>query len=79
MGSVAFNVDGSHPHAVASLLDMQDVAIRAGPHCAQPLLTWMGGINATCRASVAFYNDASDIDKLVEGLEFVWRTFHHER
>ena len=55
------------------------MAIRAGHHCAQPLLTWMGGINATCRASVAFYNDASDIDKLVEGLEFVWRTFHHER
>ncbi len=79
VGSVAFNVDGIHPHDVASLLDMQDVAIRAGHHCAQPLLTWMGGINATCRASVAFYNDASDIDKLVEGLEFVWRTFHHER
>jgi cysteine desulfurase/selenocysteine lyase len=78
VGSVAFNVEGIHPHDVASLLDMKDVAIRAGHHCAQPLLAWLG-TPSTCRASVAFYNDADDIEKLVDGLGFVWRTFHHER
>ena len=54
---------------------MRDVAIRAGHHCAQPLLAWLGA-ESTCRASVALYNDASDIDRLVEGLDYVWGTFH---
>ena len=75
VGAVAFNVDGIHPHDVASILDMSDVCIRAGHHCAQPLLTWLGE-QSTCRASVAFYNDKSDIDRLVEGLKQVWSVFH---
>lgn len=75
MGAVSFNVEGIHPHDVSSLLDTKDVAIRAGHHCAQPLLTWMG-IESCCRASVAFYNDRADIDKLVDGLKFVWKVFH---
>ena len=75
VGAVAFNVDGIHPHDVASILDMSDVCIRAGHHCAQPLLTWLGE-QSTCRASVAFYNDQSDIDRLVEGLKQVWSVFH---
>ena len=75
VGAVSFNVEGIHPHDVASLLDMRDVAIRAGHHCAQPLLAWLGA-ESTCRASVALYNDASDIDRLVEGLDYVWGTFH---
>ena len=78
VGAVSFNVQGIHPHDVASLLDTRNVAIRAGHHCAQPLLTWLG-VDSTCRASVAFYNDASDIDRLVEGLEFVWGIFHGVR
>ena len=75
VGAVSFNVEGIHPHDVSSLLDTKDVAIRAGHHCAQPLLTWMG-IESCCRASVAFYNDRADIDKLVDGLKFVWEVFH---
>lgn len=78
VGAVPFNVDGIHPHDVASLLDSKNVCIRAGHHCAQPLLAWLGQ-ESTCRASVAFYNDASDIDRLIEGLEFVWGIFHGNR
>ena len=69
-GVVSFNVNGIHPHDVASILDMDQVAIRAGHHCAQPLLTWLGVENlACCRASLAFYNDKGDVDKLVAGPE----------
>ncbi|MDO4849678.1 MAG: SufS family cysteine desulfurase [Coriobacteriia bacterium] len=76
-GVVSFNVRGVHPHDVASILDMSGVCIRAGHHCAQPLLTWLGVENlACCRASVAFYNDKSDIDRLIDGLTQVWQVFH---
>ena len=75
VGAVAFNVRGVHPHDVASILDMSQVCIRAGHHCAQPLLTWLGE-QSTCRASVAFYNDANDIDRLAEALSTVWRVFN---
>ena len=64
-----------HPHDVASILDMSNVCIRAGHHCAQPLLTELG-VSSTCRASVAFYNDKSDIDRLARGLKQVWQVFH---
>ena len=77
VGSVAFNVRGIHPHDVASILDMNNVCIRAGHHCAQPLLAYLGVENgATCRASIAFYNDKSDVDALVDGLGKVWEVFH---
>ncbi len=75
IGAVAFNVEGIHPHDVASILDMSDVCIRAGHHCAQPLLAYLGE-SSTCRASVAFYNDKQDIDALVEGLKTVWQVFN---
>ena len=76
-GVVSFNVRGVHPHDVASILDMSGVCVRAGHHCAQPLLTWLGVENlACCRASVAFYNDKSDIDRLMDGLTQVWQVFH---
>lgn len=76
-GVVSFNVRGVHPHDVASILDMGGVCIRAGHHCAQPLLTWLGVENlACCRASLAFYNDASDVDRFVDGLEQVRKVFH---
>ena len=74
-GVISFNICGIHPHDVASILDMDNVAIRAGNHCAQPLLTHLG-IGACCRASLAFYNDSTDIDRLVEGLKHVWKMFH---
>ena len=75
-GAFSFNVAGIHPHDVASLLDGYNVAIRAGHHCAQPLLTWLGGMGSSCRASIGVYNDKNDIDRLVEGLEGVWGMFH---
>ena len=76
-GVISFNVDGIHPHDVASILDMQGVCIRAGHHCAQPLLTWLGVENlACCRASLAFYNDRHDVDAFIDGLGTVWRTFN---
>ena len=74
-GVVSFNVCGIHPHDVASILDMSGVAIRAGHHCAQPLLAYLG-IDSCCRASLAFYNDSTDIDRLVDGLRHVWSMFH---
>lgn len=75
VGSVAFDVRGIHPHDVASILDAQGVCIRAGHHCAQPLLSYLGW-SSTCRASVGFYNDAADIDRLIEGLQKVWVVFN---
>lgn len=74
-GVVAFNVDGVHPHDVAGLLDGHNVAVRAGNHCAQPLLTWLG-CGPCCRASVGFYNDAADIDRLVKGLSDIREMFY---
>lgn len=79
-GVISFNVRGVHPHDVASILDMSGVCIRAGHHCAQPLLTWLGVENlACCRASFAFYNDKSDVDRLVDGLNQVWSIFNGSR
>jgi cysteine desulfurase/selenocysteine lyase len=64
---VAFNVEGAHPHDVAQILDRQGVAVRAGHHCAQPLMQRLG-VNATARASFACYNSLDEIDMLVEAL-----------
>ncbi len=75
---VAFNVCGIHPHDVASILDASDVCIRAGHHCAMPLMTWMG-VHSTCRASVAMYNDKKDIDQLISGLKKVWAVFNGDK
>ena len=76
-GVISFNVRGVHPHDAASILDASGVCIRAGHHCAQPLLAWLGVENlACCRASLAFYNDAADVDRLVDGLSQVWGIFH---
>ena len=66
-GVVSFNVKGIHPHDVASIMDMDGVCIRAGHHCAQPLLTHLG-YSSTVRASLAFYNDFGDIDRLAASL-----------
>jgi cysteine desulfurase/selenocysteine lyase len=63
----SFTVDGIHPHDVAELADRGGVCIRAGHHCAQPLMRCLG-VGATARASVGVYNDASDVDALVDAL-----------
>lgn len=64
---VAFNLDGAHPHDVATILDRYGIAVRAGTHCAQPLMARYG-IVASCRASFALYNTTEEVDRLVEGL-----------
>lgn len=73
-GIVSFEVEGVHPHDVATILDEANVAIRAGHHCAQPLMDVLG-VAATARASFAVYNGAADIDALVKGIERVTRIF----
>ena len=69
-GIITFNVKDIHPHDVASILDSYGVAIRAGHHCAQPLMRYLGQ-NATCRASFYLYNTHEDIDRFVEALKKV--------
>ena len=67
-GVIAFNLGGLHPHDVATALDYEGVAVRAGHHCAQPLLTYLQ-VPATVRASFYVYNTYADCDKLVDALE----------
>ena len=69
-GIITFNVKDIHPHDVASILDSYGVAIRAGHHCAQPLMRYLGQ-NATCRASFYLYNTHEDIDQFIEALKKV--------
>ena len=73
-GIVSFAVEGVHPHDVGTILDEERVAIRAGHHCAQPLMDLLG-VPATARASFGVYNDETDIDRLVAGLERVRKIF----
>lgn len=74
-GVVSFNVDGIHPHDAAQFLDDDGIAIRAGHHCAQPIMQKLG-VAATCRASTYLYNTKSDIDKLHDSLEKVKSVFN---
>lgn len=64
---ISFVLDDAHPHDVGTILDAEGVAIRAGHHCAQPLMVRMG-VPATARASLSFYNDRTDVDQLVAAL-----------
>jgi cysteine desulfurase/selenocysteine lyase len=73
-GIISFDVEGAHPHDVAQLLDFEGVAVRAGHHCAQPVMDHYG-LSATTRASVYLYNLSEEIDRLVEGLAKVHATF----
>ncbi|MBM7694458.1 cysteine desulfurase/selenocysteine lyase [Peribacillus deserti] len=66
-GVITFNLDDVHPHDVATVLDADGIAVRAGHHCAQPLMRWLN-VSATARASFYLYNTEEDIDKLVQGL-----------
>ena len=67
-------IEGVHPHDVATVLDTEGIAVRAGHHCAQPIMDRFG-VPATTRASLAFYNTRTEIDRLAEGLEKVRRVF----
>lgn len=73
-GIVSFNVQGVHPHDVGTILDEEGVAVRAGHHCCQPLMGWLG-VDATARASFGIYNGPDDIEALVRGLERVRKLF----
>ncbi|OYW82239.1 MAG: cysteine desulfurase, partial [Hyphomonas sp. 32-62-5] len=64
---LAFSLEGAHPHDLAQILDRYGVAIRAGHHCAQPLMQHLG-VSATARASFALYNSESEVDALGEAL-----------
>ena len=73
-GIVSFAMDGVHPHDIGTILDDAGVAVRAGHHCAQPLMDHLG-VPATARASFAAHSDAADIEALVQGLYKVKRIF----
>ena len=73
-GAVTFNYGDLHPHDLSQVLDQQGFAIRAGHHCAQPLMRWLG-VEATARASFAAHSDSSDVEALVRGIEQVKRIF----
>lgn len=66
-GIVTFNIEGCHPHDVSSVLDTENIAIRAGHHCAQPLMKFLG-VNATARASLYFYNTEEEVDRFVDAI-----------
>jgi len=68
LGILSFDFDGVHPHDVSQVLDQHDVAVRAGHHCAQPLMERLG-LSGTTRASLGVYNDESDIERLADALQ----------
>lgn len=76
IGLVTFNLGQVHPHDVATVLDAEGIAVRAGHHCCQPLMRWLK-VSATARASFYLYNDESDIDRLVSGLIKTKEYFGH--
>ena len=71
---ISFNINGVHPHDVASILDSEGVCVRSGNHCAQPLMRFLG-IDSTCRASFYIYNTKEDVDKLVKALDKAYNMF----
>ena len=71
---ISFNINGVHPHDVASILDSEGVCVRSGNHCAQPLLRFLG-IDSTYRASFYFYNTKEDVNKLVKALNKAYEMF----
>ncbi|MBR7025143.1 MAG: cysteine desulfurase [Selenomonadaceae bacterium] len=75
IGIISFNIKDVHPHDVATILDAEGVAIRAGHHCAQPLIKYLGQ-NSTCRASFYFYNTRQDVERLIEAIQKVRGTMH---
>src|SRR5690625_3940579 len=67
-GLVTFNLNGVHSHDLSTVLDTEGIAIRAGHHCAQPLMKWLN-VTSTARASMYLYNNEDDIDRLIAGLQ----------
>ena len=75
-GVIAFNLENLHPHDVATALDMEGVAVRAGHHCAQPLMAYLG-LTATARASFYLYNTQADADRLLVAIQETKEFFNH--
>ncbi|MCD8200580.1 MAG: SufS family cysteine desulfurase [Clostridia bacterium] len=71
---ISFNINGVHPHDVASILDAYGVCVRSGNHCAQPLMSHLG-VDSTCRATISVYNDEKDVDRLVSAVEQTYKRF----
>ncbi|MWC26941.1 cysteine desulfurase [Paenibacillus sp. MMS18-CY102] len=76
VGLVTFNLDDVHPHDVATALDSEGVAVRAGHHCCQPLMRWLN-VSATARASFYLYNTEADVDRFVGSLHRTKEFFGH--
>lgn len=76
-GIVTFNIEGCHPHDVSSILDSDHVCVRAGHHCAQPLMQYMG-VNATCRASLYFYNTEDEVYRFAKSVAKVREELGYE-
>ncbi|MBL4792402.1 MAG: aminotransferase class V-fold PLP-dependent enzyme, partial [Citromicrobium sp.] len=74
LGIVSFELPGVHPHDLGTILDEENVAIRAGHHCCQPLMDHLG-VPATARASFGVYSDQSDIEALMRGIERTLKIF----
>src|SRR2546427_9276707 len=74
LGVLSFTIDGVHPHDIGTILDQQGIAVRAGHHCAQPVMRRLN-IAATARASFAFYNTREEVDQLAEAIETVIEVF----
>jgi len=71
----SFTIDGAgHPHDISTVVDQRGIAVRAGHHCAQPLMEHMG-VSATCRASFGLYNTTEEVDKLIDALELCHELF----
>ncbi|MEG0642022.1 MAG: aminotransferase class V-fold PLP-dependent enzyme, partial [Clostridium sp.] len=73
-GVISFNIEGVHPHDAASIFDSYNVAIRAGNHCAQPLMRYMG-LNSTCRVSFYVYNKKEDVDIFINVVKKAYEMF----
>jgi cysteine desulfurase/selenocysteine lyase len=73
-GIFSFEIAGAHAHDISTILDRYGIAVRAGTHCAMPLLSRFG-TTSTCRASFALYNGKDDVDALVDGIERAQKFF----
>ena len=76
-GIVSFTIDGVHPHDIASILDSAHVDVRAGHHCAQPLLAYLG-VMVTARASISFYNSEEDVRKFTGEVKKIRRMMGYD-
>ena len=73
-GIISFTIENVHPHDISTIIDSRGVAVRAGHHCAQPLMDWYG-IDATTRASFGMYNNNNDVDAFIDSLRYVKEIF----